>query len=475
MKNKMVLKLFNTETGNKEPVIPINQDQALRFYTCGPTLYDYAHLGNFRTYVFEDLVRRTLEVFGISVKQVMNLTDVDDKTIRGALQRNMTLEAYTQQYKKAFFDDLDALSIKRAAIYPAATHYIPAMLTMIETLLKKGLAYRSRDGSIYYSIRHFPSYGRLSHLSLDALQTGASNRVIVDEYGKEYASDFVLWKSYDKERDGMIFWDSPFGKGRPGWHIECSAMARQTLGETIDLHAGGIDNIFPHHENEIAQSEGCDNKHPFVRYWIHCHHLIVDGKKMSKTLGNFYTLRDLLDRGFSGMEVRYLLLSVHYRSQLNFTLSSLQGARHAIQRIHDFIKRLLTVKGEEKAHLSDFIQKSSYEFFHALSDDLNISAALGILFDFIRKTNQNMDQGAVSKQDSKEIFAFLHDVNAILGVMPLDLKTTSVPVDIQDAFEKRIQARRDKNWAEADRLRDRIYAKGYVIEDNPLGSYVKKK
>ena len=290
----MDLYLYNTETRDKKRIVP-HDGQTVRMYTCGPTIYDFAHIGNFRTYVFEDLLRRTIRFFGFNIQQAMNLTDIDDKTIRGAIAKKISLKQYVEPYRKAFFEDLQALSIQPVEFYPAATDYIAEMIRMIERLCESGHAYRSENGSIYFSIRSFGSYGRLSHLQLSELKCNASGSNEADEYEKENAADFVLWKSYDPLRDGEIFWDSPFGPGRPGWHIECSAMAIKLLGETIDIHCGGVDNMFPHHENEIAQSE-CFSGCCFARHWVHVEHLLVDHKKMSKSLGNFYTLRDLLNK-----------------------------------------------------------------------------------------------------------------------------------------------------------------------------------
>nr|NGX45959.1 Cysteine--tRNA ligase [Chlamydiota bacterium] len=324
------LKLWNTETRTKEAVIPI-EGHKIRLYTCGPTVYNYAHIGNFRTYVFEDLLRRSLKFFGMEVEQVMNLTDIEDKIIAGALHESKQLEEYTEPYIAAFFDDLKTLGVERVEHYPRATDYIPHMIEIIEALMEKGVAYRGADESIYFSINHFPSYGRLSQLNLEELKSGASQRVGTDEYDKENVADFTLWKAYDPKRDWEILWESPFGKGRPGWHIECSAMGMSILGETIDIHVGGVDNIFPHHENEIAQSEAYSGKQ-FVRHWLHSDHLLVEGKKMSKSLGNFYTLRDLIEKGYSGRVVRLLLLQTHYRTQLNFTLQGLDAAASSLER-----------------------------------------------------------------------------------------------------------------------------------------------
>ncbi len=336
---KLKLQFYNSEARQKQEFNPMMNNN-VRMYSCGPTVYHFAHIGNFRTYVFEDLLRRTLKFFGYQVTQVMNLTDVDDKTIRGAVESNQSLIDYTQPYKNAFFVDIQTLGIERVENYPAATDYIPHMIDFIQKLLEKGIAYKSKDKSIYYAIDKCPSYGRLSHLKLEDLQVGAGDtRIASDEYDKENVGDFVLWKAYDQKRDGHIYWDSPFGPGRPGWHLECSTMAMYLLGETIDLHVGAVDNIFPHHENEIAQSEACSGKQ-FVRYWLHAEHLIVNHKKMSKSLGNFYTLRDLLRKGYTGMQVRYMLMHIHYRTQLNFTFEGVEGAKTSLHRLNDFIVRM---------------------------------------------------------------------------------------------------------------------------------------
>lgn len=471
---KSILKIHNTETRIKEPITLAPGEDFLRMYTCGPTVYNYAHIGNFRTYVFEDLLRRTLKYFGFPIKQVMNLTDVEDKTIKGALSKGIPLAEYTAIYKKAFFEDLKTLDIEPVEVYPPATDYIAEMIAMVQTLIEKGFAYQGKDGSIYYSIKHFPSYGRLSHLKLDELKEGASERVSDDEYEKESASDFVLWKAYEPERDGDVFWESPFGKGRPGWHVECSAMATALLGPTIDIHVGGVDNIFPHHENEIAQSEGCTGKH-FVRHWMHAEHLIVNGKKMSKSLGNFYTLRDLLAKGYSGSEVRYLLLSTHYRTQLNFTLEGLDAARHSLNRFRDFIARLRSSAGTIPHSLSPLIEKTRAAFKEALADDLNISVALASLFDMLKETNTLIDQQKVSQAEAKSMLTFLEEINRVLAVLPLQEETLAIPTDVQEAFQRRQAARAAKNWAESDKERDYIYTQGYIIEDGPTGARIKKK
>jgi cysteinyl-tRNA synthetase len=467
------LKLYNTASRQKETLVPIH-DRHVRMYTCGPTVYNFAHIGNFRTYVFEDLLRRTIKFFGFKITQVMNLTDVDDKTIRGAIARNISLNAYTQPYKEAFFEDLRTLRIEPAEHYPAATDYIPEMIRMIEILLEKGIAYVGGDGSVYFAIQKFPRYGCLSHLQLGDLQAGASERVASDEYEKENVADFVLWKSYDPERDGQIYWESPFGPGRPGWHLECSAMAMKILGETIDIHVGGIDNMFPHHENEIAQSEACSGK-LFVKIWMHAEHLVVDHKKMSKSLGNFYTLRDLLDKGYTGTQVRYLLLQTHYKTQLNFTFQGLEAAKSALQRLNDFIQRLYEIETTQSGGQIEILcQKTLQLFADALADDLNISPALAAVFDFVREINGLCDAGQVSQAEAQRVLEFLKQVDTVLGVLSFEKQEPAIPPELQEAFERRLQARQERNWKLADELRDFIQQRGYVIEDTLHGARLKK-
>jgi cysteinyl-tRNA synthetase len=466
------LRLFNTETRSLQEVFPSSGNEIL-MYTCGPTVYNFAHIGNFRTYVFEDLLRRSLKFFGMEVKQAMNLTDVDDKTIKGALERGGSLEEYTQPYIEAFFEDLKALNIEPVEFYPAATDYIPDMIRIIEKLIEKGVAYVGVDRSVYYAIDSFPSYGRLSHLPICDLRAGASERVCSDEYDKENISDFVLWKIYDPERDGNIYWESPFGKGRPGWHIECSAMAMKLLGETIDIHVGGVDNMFPHHENEIAQSEAFSGKH-FVKHWLHVEHLLVDHKKMSKSLGNFYTLRDLLKKGYTGQQVRYALLQTHYRMQLNFTFAGLDGAASSLQRICDFRERLQTIEGSSCGLIEPIVQKTTEGFVLALSDDLNISVALAHLFDAIREINALCDQRKIGKEEAASVLAMLQLFDAVLGVLPLQTEE-NIPLALQEALQNRQKARQEKNWALADQYRDLIHSQGYRIEDSPTGARLKKQ
>jgi cysteinyl-tRNA synthetase len=466
----MKLKLYDTKIREKLVLIPSKGD-TIRMYTCGPTVYNFAHIGNLRTYIFEDLLRRTIKFFGMKIFHVMNLTDIDDKTIRGSIAEKIPLLQYTKRYSDAFFKDLETLGIERAEVYPAATDHIDQMIHMIETLIEKKMAYQA-DGDVFFRISAFKDYGKLSHLCLDDLKVGASNRVSADEYEKESVSDFVLWKGYDPERDGDVKWPSPWGDGRPGWHIECSAMAIHYLGETLDIHVGGIDNMFPHHENEIAQSEGCTNKE-FAKHWMHSAHLLVDGRKMSKSLGNFYTLRDVLAKGYTGREVRYLLLSTHYRAQLNFTFQGLDAARQSLSRIDDFLFRLQDVSGEESSSLKALVQQFENEVKESLGDDLNISASLGALFEFIRAANSLADQHQIGKTGKEKILKALQSVDHVFGV--LFAKEEEIPSEIIDAANRREEARKEKNWALADQIRKELDQKGYFIQDTDGTARVKRK
>ncbi len=467
------MKLFNTETRTKEEIA--SADNQIKMYTCGPTVYNFAHIGNFRTYVFEDLLRRTLKFFGFQVTQVMNITDIDDKTIRGAIEKKVELKAFTEPFTEAFFQDLATLNIEKVEYYPRATAFIPQMVALIQKLIEENVAYKGADGSIYYSITKFATYGRLSHLNLDELKAGASERVSHDEYDKDHLADFVLWKIYDPARDGEIYWESPFGKGRPGWHIECSAMAMDLLGPTIDIHVGGVDNMFPHHENEIAQSEACTHQR-FVRYWLHSEHLLVDHKKMSKSLGNFYTLRDLLAKGYTGPQIRYMLLQTHYRTPLNFTFEGLDATAKSLERISDFVARLraIDVDGQTVA-AEPFILAAKEKFSLALADDLNISSALAALFDFIRDINTLCDSSQIGGHEAHKIIQFLESLDTVLGVLPLKVTTEEISSDLQQLLSERQKAREEKDWKRADTCRDELLARGFLIEDTPAGARLKKR
>ncbi|MDQ5956641.1 MAG: cysteine--tRNA ligase [Candidatus Rhabdochlamydia sp.] len=467
----MHLKIYNTESRNKEEVLPLD-GKTIHMYTCGPTIYNYAHIGNFRTYVAEDLLRRSLKLLGYQIVQAMNITDIDDKTIKAAIAQKVSLHEYTRPYEEAFFEDLHFLNIEPVEYYPRATEYIEEMILIIQKLLELKIAYQGVDKSIYFSIAKFPSYGRLSHLCLDQLEAGISNRMSEDEYEKENIADFALWKAYDPEKEQGIYWDSPFGPGRPGWHIECSAMAMKLLGSSIDIHAGGVDNMFPHHENEIAQSEAFSCSH-FVKYWVHIEHLLIDHKKMSKSLGNFYTLRDLIAKGYEGRHIRYLLLQTHYRIQLNFTFRALEAARASLQRIDDFIIRLKTLTKDLEIDSTTDVLKAAEEMFYLhLADDLNISAALAALFELIRQVNTLCDEKRVSLNEAKRIFTFLQKIDTVLGC--IFVEEESIPEELQEALRLRQHARREKNWKLADSYRDKIQTRGYCIEDSPQGPRLKK-
>jgi len=467
----MHLSIFDTKL-RKKVVLKPEKENTIRMYTCGPTVYNFAHIGNLRTYVFEDILRRTILLFKMKIKHVMNLTDVDDKTIRRANEKGLSLAAFTKQYKEAFFQDLNTLNIQPAEKYTAATDYIDQMIILIQGLIDKEIAYKTPDGNVFFRIEKFPSYGKLSHFCLEDLKVGASERVTGDEYDKENITDFVLWKAYDPDKDGEVSWEAPWGKGRPGWHIECSAMAMHCLGDTIDLHVGGQDNIFPHHENEIAQSEAYTGK-VFARHWMHSAHLVVDGKKMSKSLGNFYLLSDLLEKGYSGREIRYLLIATHYRIGLNFTLEGLDSAQKSLRRIDDFVDRLKMIDCDSSNNFEREINAFERKFTEFLADDLNVSGALGVLFDFIRATNATCDQNKLGKIGAEKIIAVFKKLDQVLGV--LEKGELNIPSEIKLAFEKRNEARRLKNWDMADTFRKKIEDAGFIIEDAPAGSFLKLK
>ena len=458
----MSMQVFNSLTRRVEPLEPL-ADNTIRLYTCGPTVYNFAHIGNFRAYTFEDILRRVIQFNGMKVKQVMNLTDVDDKTIRGANAAGVALTDYTKTYKDAFFADLKVLNIQPAEVYPAATDHIPEMIALVEKLVEKGVAYKSDDGSVYFAVTKFPGYGKLAHIDFDHQRTGA--RCAADEYDKENVGDFALWKAWE-ESDGPVGWDSPWGRGRPGWHIECSAMSMKYLGETFDLHTGGIDNLFPHHENEIAQAEAATGKE-FVRTWMHCAHLRVNGEKMSKSLGNFFTLRDLLDKGWTGREIRYVLVNAHYRQGLNFAFSALEDARKSLERIDRCVDALAARAKDEPAPA--FAQEALDAFTAAVNDDLNTPKAFAALFELVRQTN-------ASGTCSKAVLDVFRKMDTVLGVIFFGKAAKAeVPAEVQSLLDARAAARAAKNWAESDRLRDAIAAAGWTVKDSKDGQTVTKK
>jgi len=466
----MPLRFFNTYSRKLEDFTPRDTtNHKIGIYTCGPTVYSRAHIGNFRAYIFEDLLQRHLEARGFKVHRVMNITDVDDKTIRGARAAKVPLGKFTQQFKDAFFEDAETLRIKRADDYPAATDqcYIDKMISMISALISKGLAYQAEDKSVYYRINKFPNYGKLAHFNLDELQS--TGRVKHDEYDKEHIGDFALWKAWDEE-DGDVKWDSPWGPGRPGWHIECSAMATTLLGDQIDIHCGGVDNIFPHHEAEIAQSEGVTGKQ-FVRMWLHCAHLLVDGQKMSKSLGNFYTIPDVLAKDYTGREIRYALIRVNYRTQLNFTWDGMNEARESLGRIDDWLERLRDVAGDKKGD-TKIDSQLGHEFEEALDDDLNISAALGFLFETIRETNRAMDE---NKLDPKAASGWLNWWNRINQVLNFESGGLELPEEVAKLAEARAQARLAKDFRKSDELRDKLNALGWEARDTKDGQKITRR
>ncbi len=466
----MSLIFYNTLTRRAEEFKPLGEGR-VKMYTCGPTVYNFAHIGNFRAYIFEDLLRRYLKFRGYQVTQVMNLTDVDDKTIRGARAGGISLDAFTKPFKDAFFEDLKALHIEPAEHYPAATAHVPEMIQLIQRLLNAGHAYKSDDGSVYFKVSSFPEYGKLAHLDMSSLRAGA--RVAHDEYEKDNVSDFALWKAWDAE-DGDVAWDSPWGRGRPGWHIECSAMSMKYLGESFDVHTGGVDNIFPHHENEIAQSEGATGR-PFVKYWLHCGYLVVDGAKMSKSLGNFYTIRDLLGKGYSGREIRYVLISTHYRQPLNFTFDTLNAARAALERIDEFGRRMQSFASVQPGAgaLPPWAESARSKFQAALDDDLNVSEALAALFDLIRDGNKALNEKGMTAEAGRRVLDWMGDMDRVFGF--LKAEETSADPEALRLMELRQQARKNKNWAEADRVRDELAARGWVIQDTPKGPVLIRK
>lgn len=466
----MPLKFFNTMTRKKEAFKPIKAGFA-GFYTCGPTVYNFAHIGNFRTYVFEDILRRTLKMSGYQVKQVMNITDVEDKIIKACGEQKVGLKEFTEKYTQAFFEDLKTLGIEPAEVYPKATETIPEMVAIIKTLMQKGYAYKGDDGSIYYAISKFKDYGKLAHLEISSLKAGA--RVKQDEYDKENVQDFALWKAWDAN-DGDIFWETELGRGRPGWHIECTAMSIKNLGETFDIHTGAVDNIFPHHQNEIAQSEGATGK-KFVNYWIHSEHLLVENKKMSKSLGNFFTLRDVLAKGYNPRGLRYLLLSSHYRQKLNFTFGALDAAENTVSGLIDFVDKLDGFKSDaaDNKKISDSLKKAIEEFKKAMEDDLDTPKALQAMFDLVSAANKAIEEKKLSTSNAKEVLAAMKEFDRILGILAHEKVALT---DAQKALvEKRQEARKNKDWKTADEIRKQLDAEGIILEDAEGGGFRAKK
>lgn len=477
------MKLFNTLTRSLEPFEPWDPGgREVGMYCCGPTVYDFAHIGNWRTFVFADLLRRYLEFRGYAVRHVMNITDVEDKIIRRVRETGLPLREYTARYEAAFFEDFEALRCRRPHHTPRATEHIGEILGLIERLMARGLAYRAADGSVYFSIERYMAaggrYGQLARIRMDQLRAG--ERVRSDEYAKETPVDFALWKARTPE-DGDVYWPSPWGEGRPGWHIECSAMSMKWLGASFDLHLGGEDLIFPHHEDEIAQSEGAGLQPPgrrFVKYWVHGAFLLVEGRKMSKSLGNFFTLRDLLARGFTGREVRYVLLSGHYRETLNFTLEGLQGARSALGRLDECLTRLRDLAGEVGtgaavgAETGGPVPDLVGPFQAAMDEDLNISAAWAAVFEWVRELNRRMGSGSLSPAGAAAALEQWARVDSVLAVGEQIEETP--PPEVLRWVEERQAARKARDFARADALREQIRLAGWLVEDTPRGPRLKR-
>lgn len=460
-----MLQFYNTMTRKKECFKPIEKGR-VRLYSCGLTVYDYAHIGNLRAYVFVDLLRRWLEYRDFEVKHVMNFTDVDDKTIRGMHREGVSLRQYTQTYIDAFLEDLQRLNIEKATVMPRATEHVDEMARLVEILMEKGYGYRGEDGSIYYDISKFKEYGKLSKMKLEQLKAGA--RVKVDEYAKEQASDFALWKAWDPE-DGEVFWETKLGKGRPGWHIECSTMSMKYLGETLDIHTGGVDNMFPHHENEIAQSEALTGK-KFVNYWLHNEHLLVEGQRMGKSMRNFSTLQDLIRMGHDAMSVRYFLLSTHYRKQFNFTLDGLEAAKNTLERLNDFMERLEDVCGDGGNNIEESVERARTSFEEAMDDDLDISGALAAVFNLVKDVNKLIDENGLGRSGAVKVKSIMANFDRVLGMLDISWgQKEELPEEIIRLIRKREEARKSGDWETSDSIRDRLRRTGITLEDTPEG------
>lgn len=468
------MKFYNTFTRRKEVFKPIKKNE-VKLYSCGPTVYNFAHIGNFRSFIFVDILKRYLKFKKYKVKHVMNITDVDDKIIKKCSENNFSLEEYTDKYKKAFFDDLKTLNIQKADIFPKATAHISDMVKLIQKLLDKGIAYKTDDGSIFFNINKFPDYGKLQKLDKDQMKKG--ERVETDEYGKDSAYDFALWKGY-KPKDGDSYWDTEIGKGRPGWHIECSAMSAKYLGETFDIHTGGVDLIFPHHENEIAQSEAANGK-KFVNYWMHCEYLGLKDSKMSKSLGNTVYIKDLIKKNYSARAIRFVLLSIHYRQKLNFSFEQLDSAEKTLKKFDDFKYELDNVENSnvENEKIIDLSNKMLQNFENSMDDDLNISAALGVVFTFLKQINKFKSTNKLSNLDRENIINSLKKIDNILGVIFLKSeKDNYVDEDkILKKIEERNEARKNKDWDKADKIRDELLKSGIELVDRNDGTTYKIK
>jgi len=468
----MALRFYNTLTQEVEEFRPFSGN-TVRMYTCGPTVYNFVHIGNFRTFTFQDILRRWLRYRGYQLDHVMNITDVDDKIITNAAKQNKTLEEYTSVYTKAFFEDAAALRLEQPEHVSKATEHIPAMVSAIERLQAQGCTYNS-EGSTYFRIATFPGYGKLSHNDFSGIRSGA--RVDVDEYDKADARDFVLWKG---RRGNEPYWETPFGDGRPGWHIECSAMAMEYLGETLDIHAGGIDLVFPHHENEIAQSESITHK-PFARFWLHSEHLHIESQKMSKSLGNFYTLRDLLGLGYQPEAIRYVLAQVPYRKKLNFTFEGLKAAAKSVERLRDFELRLSTSKLQagRNRELCELSERAIQQFEESMDDDLNTAEALAAVFEYVRAVNTALDDGQYledNRWESARVLKIFDEIFAVLRPTAPQSPQQLPDNEVEELIEQRNLAKRGREFKRADEIRAALLGKGVVLEDTKDGTRWKRK
>ena len=461
----MPLQFYNSLKREKEIFQPIEKGK-VGLYTCGPTVYDYAHIGNFRTFMFEDLLKRWLLHLRYDVKHVMNITDVDDKTIKKAKQMKVSLSRITDKYTQYFMEDLTWLKMIPADIYPTATESIPKMISMIERLLEKGFAYREDDGSVYFNISSFPNYGKLTQINISAQRTG--DRVMEDEYDKDAPQDFALWKGW-KEEDGEVVWDAPWGRGRPGWHIECSAMSSESLGDHFDIHCGGVDNMFPHHENEIAQSQ-CATDQPFVNFWLHSEFLMLDGGKMSKSLGNFYRISALKELGFTAESIRYQLLAGHYRSKITFSIDKKHEGDKVVQRLSDFYNRLQKMNANESSTGS--MPEAYSKFRDRMNDDLDSPQALAVFFDWMKIVNGKIDNNVITDSELGEAWEFLVAFDSVFGF--IRNQDFEIPDKINLLLNKREKARDKENWIESDLIREDLKEKGWIVEDTPDGQYLKK-
>ncbi len=466
-----MLRFYNTLSRQTEDFHPINEGH-VGMYVCGPTVWNFAHIGNFRTFIFADVLRRYLKFKGFSVNHVFNLTDIDDRIINEAAAKGVSIDEFTAPYIKAFWEDFDALGMERPEVTPRATHHVAEMIEIISKLIDNGKAYES-DGSIYYRITAFPDYGKLSRIKFEGNITGGSERIDTDKYDKEDARDFALWKLVGEDEEPG--WDAPFGRGRPGWHIECSAMSMKYLGETFDIHAGGQDLQFPHHENEIAQSEGATGKQ-FARYWIHSEFLKIDDATMSKSKGNFFTFRDLNEQGYSALGIRYLLLSVPRRKQLNFTFEGLQGAESTVARLRNFRQLVVESKGGESSSggAAEIVTNALAQFEAGMDDDFNTAAALAAVHDMVREINTILAAGELGNDDREKVLDAVKKFDSVLGIFGPDNSGT-LDADIEKLVAERQEARRNRDFARSDEIRDLLAERGIILEDTKDGVRWKRK